>query len=364
MNETLDINKVTAEVITDLSKSIAKKLLDKVQYYFKDSKTKNEIDFGDAFEEYLRYTSDLYSKLKTLLYKHTPQFIYSFYEPVGVIRNRRFVVDTSNIKNVLEIGKRIIVTGTGGIGKSVMLKHFFLDTIKRTSYVPIFVELRSLNNLGNDSINLEKHIYNIVRNLKFNLEKKYFDYSLDMGCYVILLDGFDELKNDISDTVTNQILDFCDKYPNNHYIISSRPLQEFVGWNQFEEVKAMKLTKEQALSMVNKLEYDEIVKEKFSQALDEELYDKYKSFASTPLLLTIMLLTFENRYSMPDRLNDFYDQAFMSLFHTHDATKSGYRREKYSKLGYEDFKSIFAHFCFKSFFNSDYEFNESKARIY
>ena len=67
---------------------------------------------------------------------------------------------------------------------------------------------------------------------------------------------------------------------------------------------------------------------------------------------------------MPDKLNDFYEQAFMALFHTHDATKGGYRREKYSKLGFEDFKLVFAHFCFKSFFNSDYEFTESRAIEY
>jgi len=364
MSDNLDVNKITAEVITDLSKTIAKQLFEKGKSFFKDLKAKDEIDFGIAFEDYLEYTSETYSKLKTLLYKQTPKFIYSFYEPVGILRNRKNVIDTSNVNNVLEIGKKVIITGTGGIGKSVMLKHFFLDTIKRTSFVPIFVELRSLNNFPKESINIEKHIYTIMRNHKFTLEKKYFDYSIETGCYVILFDGFDELKNDIAETVTQEIFKFCDKYPDNYYIVSSRPLQEFIGWNQFEEVKAMRLTKKQALSLIGKIEYDEVVKEKFSQALDEELYDKYKSFASTPLLLTIMLLTFENRYSMPDKLNDFYEQAFMALFHTHDATKGGYRREKFSKLGFEDFKLVFSHFCFKSFFNSDFEFTESKAIEY
>lgn len=364
MCENLDVNKITAEVITDLSKTVAKQLFEKGKNFFKDLKAKDEIDFGIAFEDYLEYTSETYSKLKTLLYKQTPKFIYSFYEPVGILRNRKNIIDTSDVNNVLEIGKKVIITGTGGIGKSVMLKHFFLDTIKRTSLVPIFVELRSLNNLPKESINLEKHIYTIMRNHKFTLEKKYFDYSLETGSYVILFDGFDELKNDIAETITQEIFRFCDKYPDNYYVVSSRPLQEFIGWNQFEEVKAMRLTKKQALSLINKIEYDEVVKEKFSKALEEELYDKYKSFASTPLLLTIMLLTFENRYSMPDKLNDFYEQAFMALFHTHDATKGGYKREKFSKLGFEDFKLVFSHFCFKSFFNSDFEFTESKAIEY
>ena len=106
------------------------------------------------------------------------------------------------------------------------------------------------------------------------------------------------------------------------------------------------------------------VKEKFYKELDEYLYDKYETFASNPLLLTIMLLTFESRVSIPDKLNDFFEQAFTTLFHTHDATKGGYKRDICSGLGYEDFKTVFAYFCFKSFFNSDYRFSENKVLEY
>lgn len=364
MNENLDVNKIAAEVITDLSKSIAKQLYEKGKNYFKDLKAKDEIDFGLAFEEYLKYTANLNSKIKTLLYRHTPKPIYSFYESVGVLKNNKESIDTSNINNILSLGKRIIITGTGGIGKSTMMKHFFLNTINTTELVPIFVELRSLNNYDTNGINIEKHIYTIMRNHKFNLDKKYFDYSLETGCYVILFDGFDELKSDISSIVTQKIFELCDKYPENHYIVSSRPLQEFIGWSQFEELRAMRLSKKQALSLINKLDYDIEAKTKFAKALDEELYVKYRSFASNPLLLTIMLMTFENRSSMPDKLNDFFEQAFMTLFHTHDTTKGGYSREVFSELGFEDFRSVFSHFCFKSFFNSDYEFTERKVLEY
>ncbi len=78
----------------------------------------------------------------------------------------------------------------------------------------------------------------------FKIERKYFEYSLETGCYVILLDGFDEVKNEISNSVTNQIVAMSKKYPENHYILSSRPLEEFMGWNQFEELHAMPLSKE------------------------------------------------------------------------------------------------------------------------
>lgn len=363
MDNNLDVNKISAEVITDLAKTTARTLYQKARDYVTDIQKKEEIDFGYAYENYLKYAKTTHEKMKTLLYRHAAKDIYSFYECVGLNRNED-IIDTANINNVLKIGNKIIVTGTGGSGKSVMMKHFFLNILETTHYVPVLIELRGLNEYDEKGINLEEYIYEVMGTLKFKIERKYFEYSLETGCYVILLDGFDEVKNEISNSVTNQIVAMSKKYPENHYILSSRPLEEFMGWNQFEELHAMPLSKEQALSLINKIEYDQIIKDKFYKELDEYLYEKYETFASNPLLLTIMLLTFESRASIPDKLNDFFEQAFTTLFHTHDATKGGYKRDIRSKLGYEDFKAVFSYFCFKSFFNSDYKFSENKALEY
>lgn len=363
MDNNLDVNKISAEVITDLAKTTARTLYQKARDYVTDIQKKEEIDFGYAYENYLKYAKTTHEKMKTLLYRHAAKDIYSFYECVGLNRNED-IIDTADINNVLKIGNKIIVTGTGGSGKSVMMKHFFLNILETTHYVPVLIELRGLNEYDEKGINLEEYIYEVMGTLKFKIERKYFEYSLEAGCYVILLDGFDEVKNEISNSVTNQIVAMSKKYPENHYILSSRPLEEFMGWNQFEELHAMPLSKEQALSLINKIEYDQIIKDKFYKELDEYLYEKYETFASNPLLLTIMLLTFESRASIPDKLNDFFEQAFTTLFHTHDATKGGYKRDIRSKLGYEDFKAVFSYFCFKSFFNSDYKFSENKALEY
>ena len=197
-----------------------------------------------------------------------------------------------------------------------------------------------------------------MRVFHFRLEEKYFTYSLETGRYVFLFDGYDEVKNILSDKVSSELIQFCNRYSDNYYIVSSRPLPEFHGWSDFVEVEALPLNKKQALDLIDRLDYEENIKKKFYKALDEELFEKYESFASNPLLLTIMLMTFEDRVSIPDHLNDFYDQAFAALFHKHDAYKGAYQREKESQLGYEEFKKVFSHFCFQSFFRSQYEFSE------
>lgn len=112
------------------------------------------------------------------------------------------------------------------------------------------------------------------------------------------------------------------------------------------------------------MEFDEVVKQTFYEELDKTLYEKYESFASNPLLLNIMLLTFQKHASIPERLNDFYDEAFVTLFNVHDATKDSYVRDIRSGLGCEDFKLVFSYMCFKSYFNGEFQFSESRLRYY
>lgn len=359
MSEELDVNKITAEVISDLAKSSAKFVVQKLSKACKDVVIKDEIDFGFAFENYLTEAEGHIGKAKTILYGQTPHDLYSFFVCMG-IRNNENVIDTSNVNNILDIGNKLIITGTGGIGKSMLMRHCFLNTISMTPYIPVLIELRGLNEYSCEDISIEDYVYKTLNIFGLKLEEEYFKYSLETGCYVILFDGYDEVKNALSNKVTQEIIDFSNKYSENHIIVSSRPLQEFVGWSDFIEYSAMPLSKEQALALISKLDYDEEIKSKFYKQLDEELFDKYNSFATNPLLLTIMLMTFEGRVSIPDNKTDFYEQAFSTLFHRHDAMKKGkFKREIESGLGYEDFKKVFSYFCFRTFFKNQYEFSET-----
>ena len=183
-----------------------------------------------------------------------------------------------------------------------------------TNFIPVFIELRSLNTLENKELNISNLIFKTLVSNGFRLERKYFDDSLEQGAYIIFLDGFDEIHHDKKSSITEEIKVFCEMYASNQVFVSSRPSTEFIGWSDFSEFESLPLTKEQALSLINKIDFDETAKSIFSEELEKKLYEKYKSFASNPLLLTIMLLTFQKHASIPERLNDFYEEAFVTLF--------------------------------------------------
>ena len=359
------INKqeVITQVATNLIEDSIRGAWEKVKKIFKDIDAKDSIRYQTAYESYLRNTSHRNSKIKTIIYRRVPKDLYSFYECIGLFYNGK-TYNTDKITNLFELGNKIIVTGTGGVGKSILFKHLFLNTIEETGLIPVLIELRSFNILDTKDISLYQSILANLCNNGFELSEEYFEYSMKEGGYIIFLDGYDEVNRDKLEKITSEIKALSEKYNNNKFYLSSRPSEDFIGWNDFCELETLALNKQQALSLIKKIDFDEKAKETFYKELKEHLYDDYQSFASNPLLLNIMLLTFQKHASIPDRLNDFYDEAFVTLFNVHDATKDSYVRDIRSGLGCEDFKHVFAYLCFKSYFNGEFEFTEGRLRYY
>lgn len=355
----MDGKAIVTSVATDIVKSGITLGWEKIKTYFKDLDASADIEYRTAYEDYLKNTKDRYGKIKTIIYRRERKDLYSFYEATGISYAGQ-TLSSSNINNLLEIDSKILVTGTGGIGKSILFKHLFLNSIEVTNFIPVFIELRSLNTLENKELNISNLIFKTLVSNGFRLERKYFDDSLEQGAYIIFLDGFDEIHHDKKSSITEEIKVFCEMYASNQVFVSSRPSTEFIGWSDFSEFESLPLTKEQALSLINKIDFDETAKSIFSEELEKKLYEKYKSFASNPLLLTIMLLTFQKHASIPERLNDFYEEAFVTLFNVHDATKDSFVRDIRSGLSCEDFKLVFSYICFKSYFKGEYEFSETR----
>lgn len=361
--DSIDSQQFLTNVATNIVEDSAKNAWNKIKKFFRDLDAKDSIRYKTAYEKYLINTEQKVSKIKTIIYRRAPKDLYSFYECIGVLYNGN-TINTENINNLLEIGNKIIVTGTGGVGKSILFKHLFLNTVAETEYIPVLIELRSFNIHDVKDISIYTAIYKCLVDNGFELSEEYFEYSLREGAYIIFFDGYDEVNRDKTEKITSEIKALSEKYGENKFFISSRPSEEFIGWNDFCEVETLKLNKQQALNLVKKLEFDEVVKDTFYKELDRTLYDKYESFASNPLLLNIMLLTFQKHASIPERLNDFYDEAFVTLFNVHDATKDSYVRDIRSGLGCEDFKLVFSYICFKSYFNGEFQFSESRIRFY
>lgn len=104
------------------------------------------------------------------------------------------IISIKCVNDLLNFGNKLIISGTAGIGKTTMLRHFFINALENGDLIPIFVELREVNSKEVKDIDVFNLIYNTLVNYGFNVEKKYFEYSMKGGRYLILYDGFDEVR--------------------------------------------------------------------------------------------------------------------------------------------------------------------------
>lgn len=254
MMDMINKQEVLTQVATNLIEDSIKGAWEKVKKIFKDLDAREAIRYQTAYESYLQNTSHKNSKIKTIIYRRAPKDLYSFYECIGVLFNGK-TYSTEKITNLFELGNKIIVTGTGGVGKSILFKHLFLNTIVETGYIPVLIELRSFNILELKDISLYQSIYKNLCDNGFELSEDYFEYSMKEGGYIIFLDGYDEVNRDKLDKITSEIKSLAEKYNNNKFYLSSRPSEDFIGWNDFCEVETLALNKQQALSLIKKIDF-------------------------------------------------------------------------------------------------------------
>jgi energy-coupling factor transporter ATP-binding protein EcfA2 len=333
-NTGVDINKV----MVDLVQKNVDKLTVGLGKFGTDQYKKLKIKTGLAFEKYLTSATTKYGYTKTILYRDKSVALYEFFIDMDLKCDSE-IIDTSNIRNLINKNKFVTVYGSGGIGKSTLFKHFFMNTIINTDLIPIFVELKMIND---EEITLADCIYKSLNNLKFDLEKSYFEESLNSGRYLVLLDGFDEVVDNKRDNLIKEITALTDKYDENHYILSSRRSDAlYNGWNKSTNFDLVPLDINKACALIDKLDYNPEVKGKFLHELKNTLYERHKSFCSNPLLLNLMLLTYKEFAEIPEKVHIFYANAFAVLYSQHDATKSFKRQHKTSGvLGYDEFVKI------------------------
>lgn len=354
MNETqspaipLDINKIVTELTTKLITNTAGTVISKGKGLFKSFSDDIRLKMEKSYKDYLICAYARYSKAKSFLIRDEATQLYDFYVPLGITCGKKQSNEAS-IYNFIQKNPFAIIKGSAGSGKSMMMRHLFLNTIEKQEKVPIFVELRRLNDFDGSLLDFIKN--SLVEN-KFLLDSEFIEKALKLGHFAIFLDGFDEISISNHKKIVKEILDLAKNYDKNIIIISSRPDEEFSSWNLFDVWEIAPLTLEQALKLIKKVpakNIDEETRDKFLKDLAKELFDKHKSFLSNPLLLSIMAITYASSGDVPQKISTFYENAYIALFERHDALKGAFKRDRRCKFDILEFKKVFSAFSVLTF---------------
>ena len=318
-------------------------------------------DEANPFQKYLDAASSYYSTKKTLLYAEKPHPFYELYV-CNNVRYRKFRatgardfkpeknISNATIEKLEAESKYIIIEGTGGIGKSMLLTHLFLSSAEKsadTGSTPFFL---SLKNYKDTTSGIVDFIWKSAREFDAVISQNDIITALQEKNLVLLMDGLDEIQSTIRENFDTDLEAFIKSYPGNTIVITSRPVFSFITYSKFSVFDIQELTKEQALELVQKLEFwDTAAKENFMKDLDRHLYTSHYQFASNPLLLTIMLMTYTTFGEVPAKMHVFYSKAYETMARLHDA---------------EEFAKYFAEFCARTYTEEVLEFTERTFSAY
>lgn len=298
-----------------------------------------------AYTNYLTNVGEKYSKSKSFFIRNQAVDLYSYYVPTGIECDSTKIL-TPSFRECIKKSERIVITGSGGSGKTVLMKHLFLDCIQDKNYTPVLLELRELNDA---EITLDEFIASTLEKYGFNISGEFVERAKEKGHLCFFLDGYDEVNYSFRKKLIKQIDTLSEKFTDCPIFISSRPDDDLYGIQAFNVYKILPLNLESAINLISKLPYDTTIKDKFIKDLSDGLFEQHISFLSNPLLLSIMLLTYGENAEIPSKLSLFYNQAYEALFQRHDANKGGYSRNRLTNLDIQDFSRVFSLFSLQTY---------------
>lgn len=276
-----------------------------------------------AFKERVKKLKDIY----------IPLTIY----PVDNKKEKKLTKIEGYPKELLDKYSRILITDTAGMGKSTLMKRMFLDVIDGQFGIPIFIELRRLNE-NNDILN---EVAIQLGGLNDGFDKEILETLFVDGEFIFFFDGYDEISSSNKAFVTRNIQDFVAKASNNKYILTSRPEEELACFGEFQEFRIRELKKVESYDLLRKYDISGKTSRLLISKLETGNYSMINEFLKNPLLVSLLFAAFDFKQTIPLKKHIFYRQVFDAYFDSHDLSKGdSYVHEKKSNLDLDDFDKV------------------------
>lgn len=322
----------------------------------------------NGVQKYVVNYQEKFGKTKTFVFRDERIDFYSIYFPLSLQnKNKKETIKVPKlIDHLFQDSHCITILGNAGSGKTMLLRHCFLSTLKYSIQIPIVIELRRLNSYEGTLID---YVQDLVFVYKLAQNKNILDRLLGSGKFTFMFDGFDELSLGTKEKRIRELDLFIDKYNNNFYILTSRPGSNAESLSRFNNYHIRSLTAEQIKEFIHLqlcvIEDEGILEQKMLEIINRPESRNYRMYLSSPLLLSMFILTFSNHPELPTLKSKFYYNVFDTLYSRHDtiSKSGGYIHEKKSSLEKEQIETILKWFSYISYFESHFLFDKEYLSI-
>lgn len=156
--------------------------------------------------------------------------------------------DVSNIDSILSSGRRFIIQGNPGSGKTTLLQYVGLSYVKGTfensspsnlNKIPFMLPLRKYSDQSLPSIS-QLPLFAASTYIEM-MPTEWATKIFTNGQAVLLIDGLDELKPKRREEVSEWLTELVYQFPNNTYILTSRPNALDENWYHFQDFRVVEL---------------------------------------------------------------------------------------------------------------------------
>lgn len=262
--------------------------------------------------------------------------------------------------------KKLIILGKPGAGKTTFLKHLAIqcnEGLFEPDRLPIFVTLKDFaeaegkpNLLEYISCNLNHYLSTNPAIVQETLIDDFCQVFL-AGKALILLDGLDEVRSEDHQRIIKEIRSFSEQFRHNQFLMTCRIAAWDYVFEKFTEVEVADFDDEQIAIFASKwFKLHAIPPKRFLRELEQ--HPPIKQLATSPLLLTLICLAFEESGGFPNSRFELYKEGIDALLKKWDAKRGIQRDQIYKNLSHLRKEDLLSYIALITFQRKDYFFKK------
>ncbi|QLE45905.1 NACHT domain-containing NTPase (plasmid) [Nostoc sp. C052] len=271
----------------------------------------------------------------------------------------------------VETYSKLRVLGKPGVGKTTFLQHLAIQCNQSAfaaNQVPVLITLR--NFAQESKITNEFSLLNYIRQEFITSgisDPSVIETLLNEGRVLLLLDGMDEVLNQQSNPVLNEIRRFSEKYHKNRFVATCRTAAQKLRLRGFTDVEIAPFTLEQIRAFTQKwfMVFSK-TSQKDGQAQSVEFIQKleldenwqFRQLVVTPLFLHLACWVFHGKGKFPTKRTDFYKEGLDLLLGKWDEARGVERDDVYGGFLLSQKLKLFSQIAAATFEQGQYFFEQ------
>lgn len=306
---------------------------------------------------YIRYLESRTRVLPSIAKMSGGLALDEMYEPLTVVSDREdFSVKVDSFpRQLFDHARCLALTDDAGMGKSTLAKFIARAAMSSSKAVPLFIEMRRLRARGGL---LDTLCQELIGADSASEQGQELVAVFDNGGFIFILDGFDEVEESMRPEIVAEINNLASRFEFCYFVLTSRPEYAISIFPEFIGLRILKLTEEQAHSLIRRIDCGRGLSRTLIQKVAEA---GVGDFLGSPLLVTLLYRAFDHRNSVPPKRTMFFRQVYDALFEDHDLSKGdAFARKKESGLDREDFHRLTRALGFETFKSGRVSYKEAE----